>query len=241
MAIHHRYTPAEMSDVLGMTLDEIHPALLRMQLHQPKPPAPREKNAPLRTLPYPGGRHPRIGFLDGAMMPQRETKVSVFTPWDDSSYVVVDVPEAIFSNLGLIYLAHTHVPTLWDLQGIRLPKLEWNRLDSGALEMERRLPNGIAYGATVLPTKDSVRMELRLTNGTDSRLTGLRVQNCVMLAYAKGFEQQSNDNKRFLTPFAVARNDAGDRWIITAWTPSQRCWGIHDHQVQRRFTNGRWL
>jgi predicted amidohydrolase len=225
MAIHHRYTPAEMSDVLGMTLDEIHPALLRMQLHQPKPPAPREKNAPLRTLPYPGGRHPRIGFLDGAMMPQRETKVSVFTPWDDSSYVVVDVPEAIFSNLGLIYLAHTHVPTLWDLQGIRLPKLEWTRLASGALEMERRLPNGIAYGATVLPTKDSVRMELRLTNGTDSRLTGLRVQNCVMLAHAKGFEQQSNDNKRFPAPFAVARNDAGDRWIITAWTPSQRCWG----------------
>jgi hypothetical protein len=159
------------------------------------------------------------------MMPQRETKVSVFTPWDDSSYVVVDVPEAIFSNLGLIYLAHTHVPTLWDLQGIRLPKLEWTRLDSGALVMERMLPNGIAYGATVLPTKDSVRMELRLTNGTDSRLTGLRVQNCVMLAHAKGFEQQSNDNKRFPSPFAVARNDAGDRWIITAWTPSQRCWG----------------
>ena len=55
-----------------------------------------------------------IGFLDGAVMPQRETKVSVFTPWDDAGYVVADVPEAILSNLGLTYLAHTHIPTLWE-------------------------------------------------------------------------------------------------------------------------------
>ena len=33
-------------------------------------------------LPYPGGRHPRLGFLDGAIRPQRETKVSVFAPWE---------------------------------------------------------------------------------------------------------------------------------------------------------------
>ena len=69
-------------------------------------------------LPYPGGRHPRIGFLEGAIDPQRETKLSVFTPWHDSSYVVADVPEAIWSNLGLTYLAHTHIPTIWTAQKI---------------------------------------------------------------------------------------------------------------------------
>src|SRR6202008_264781 len=78
----------------------------------------------LLVLPYPGGRHPRIGFLAGAVRPQRETKVSVFAPWDETSYVVADVPEAIWSNLGLTYLAHTHVDTVWTKQQIELEPLE---------------------------------------------------------------------------------------------------------------------
>src|SRR4030095_963213 len=84
----------------------------------------REPNSPLLVLPYPGGRHPRIGFLDGAINPQRATKISVFTPWDENSYVVLDVPEAIWSNLGLTYLAHTHIATVWTKQGVELPQLE---------------------------------------------------------------------------------------------------------------------
>ena len=68
----------------------------------------------LKVLPYPGGRHPRIGFLDGAIRPQRETKFSVFLPWDLSQYVVVDLPEAIWMKRGkdreLLYLAHTARP-----------------------------------------------------------------------------------------------------------------------------------
>lgn len=64
--------------------------------------------------------HPRRGFLDGAIDPQRETKVSIFPPWSGGGYVVVDVPEAIFSDLGLTYLAHTHIPTIWDSQSIEL-------------------------------------------------------------------------------------------------------------------------
>src|SRR5205823_8047365 len=102
----------------------------------------RKPGAPLVVMPYPGGRHPRIGFLDGAVNPQRETKVSVFTPWDERSYVVVDVPEAIWSNLGLTYLAHTHVPTVWSKQGITLPPLEWNRRRNGVFDIIRTLPNG---------------------------------------------------------------------------------------------------
>jgi hypothetical protein len=99
----------------------------------------RAPEDPLLVLPYPGGRHPRIGFLDGAVQPQRETKVSVFTPWEEESYVVVDVPEAIWSNLGLTYLAHTHVPTVWTKQNVTLEKLEWNRRADGTLDMQRKL------------------------------------------------------------------------------------------------------
>ncbi len=183
----------------------------------------------LRVLPYPGGRHPRIGFLDGAIDPQREAKVSVFTPWqpeseDRADYVVVDVPEAIWSNLGLTYLAHTHVPTIWTMQGIELEPLEWDRGLEGELFLERTLPNGIAFTSTVVPRADHVDMVMTLTNGTDATLTDLRVQNCVMLKAAEGFNQQTNDNKVFRDHYVAVHDESGEQWIITAWLPLHRGW-----------------
>jgi len=176
------------------------------------------------VLPYPGGRHPRIGFLDGAVNPQRETKISVFTPWDEKSYVVADIPEAIWSNLGLTYLAHTHVPTVWTKQNVELEKLEWNRRPDGSLDFERKLPNGIRFGTKVVPMHDAVRMEMWLTNGTPHALSDLRVQNCVMLKGAVGFEDQTADNKVFAKPYVACRDRGGQRWIINAWEPCHRAW-----------------
>ena len=224
MLWHHRYSHDEIGQALRIEPAALDGALQRLKVSDATRPV-REANAPLLVLPYPGGRHPRTGFLDGAVKPQRETKVSVFTPWDEASYVVVDVPEAIFSNLGLTYLAHTHVPTLWTRQGVTLPALEWNRRGDGSLEIERMLPNKIAFGARVVPAKDAVRMELWLKNGTSETLTGLRVQNCVMLKGAAGFEAQTNENKRFEKTFVVCHDDSGARWVITAWEPCQRAWG----------------
>ncbi len=224
MIVSHRFTPEEVNAATGLTLHEVGEAARRFGLAGRTPPAKRAGEA-LRILPYPGGRHPRTGFLEGAVMPQRETKVSVFTPWDDGGYVVVDVPEAIFSNLGLTYLAHTHIPTIWDQKGIPLPRLEWKRGDDGSLVSERTLPNGITFGAKVTPSPSEVRMELWLRNGTGEKLTGLRVQNCVMLARARGFDAHTNDNKTFRAPYAIARSADGRRAIITAWSPIQRCWG----------------
>ena len=68
-------------------------------------------------------------------------------------------------------------------------------------------------------------MEMWLTNGTDQKLTDLRVQNCVMLKAAGGFEQQTNDNKLFQGPYAACHSADRRRWIITAWDPLQRTWG----------------
>ena len=208
----HHYTLAEMSEATGVATNELAAALKGV------------KTSTNRVLPYPGGRHPRIGFLDGAVDPQRETKVSVFTPWDPESYVVLDVPEAIWSNLGLTYLAHTHVPTIWTKQNINLPKLEWRRNGDGSLEIERILPNKIAFGAEVIPAPDAVHMRLWLKNGTSETLKDLRVQNCVMLKGAKGFEQQTNDNKVFSSPYVACKSADGRRWIITGWVPSHRTW-----------------
>ena len=180
MIWHHRLSSDEITTATGLTADEIMAARTRFDIRDDNRPA-RTPNTPLQVLPYPGGRHPRIGFLDGAVNPQRETKISVFTPWDDKSYVVVDVPEALWSNLGLTYLAHTHIDTVWSKQGITMERLEWNRRKDGSLDIQRRLPNGIEFGALIVPLREAVRMELSLKNGSKEKLSDLRVQNCVML------------------------------------------------------------
>jgi hypothetical protein len=223
MVWYHRFTPEEIEAAIGLTPAETGAALNRLGIAESNRPA-RGTNAPLLVLPYPGGRHPRIGFLDGAIDPQRDTKFSVFLPWDESSYVVVDAPEALWSNLGLTYLAHTHIPTIFDRQKVSLAPQEWTRRAEGVLDAARRLPNGISFRTIVQPGRDAVRMEMWLTNGTDQVLTGLRVQNCVMLKGAAGFNAQANANKVLAKPFVACRSESGDRWIITAWEPCDRPW-----------------
>ena len=223
MVWYHQFTNEEISAATGMTEKEIVAALKKLDIRRGNRPK-RAEDGSLLVLPYPGGRHPRIGFLDGAIEPQRETKFSVFTPWDANSYVVVDLPEAIWSNLGLTYLAHTHIDTIWTKQGIELPKLEWNRKPDGILDIERKLPNGIVFGVKVKPTKEAVRVELWIENGTDKELSDLRVQNCVMTKMAVGFEQQTNDNKVLTNPYVACRSSDGRRWIITAWENCNNPW-----------------
>jgi hypothetical protein len=226
MVWYHRFTNDEITAATGLNDAEIVTATKKFDIRRDN--RPEKKDKALTVLPYPGGRHPRIGFLEGAINPQRETKFSVFTPWDRDSYVVVDVPEAIWSNLGLTYLAHTHIDTIWTKQGITLPKLEWNRRADGTLDIERALPNGIAFGAKVKPTKEAVLMEMWLRNGTKRRLSDLRIQNCVMTKMAAGFEQQTSDNKVFTNPYVACRSSDGKRWIITAWESCHHPWGNKD-------------
>ncbi len=225
MAVYHQFTTSEIFAATGLPAEQIQDAMKKFGL-DPKKPPPRDEDR-LLVLPYPGGRHPRIGFLDGAIRPQRETKVSVFTPWGDG-YVVLDVPEAIWVDDGaerqLLYLAHKHIPTMWSKQQIDLAPLEWERLDKGVLRIERALPNKVKFGAKVVPGKDAVRMEMWITNGSPNTLTGLRVQNCVMLKAAEDFRQLTDDNKVVRKPYVACRNTAGDRWIIAAWQPCVRPW-----------------
>jgi peptidoglycan/xylan/chitin deacetylase (PgdA/CDA1 family) len=222
MITDHGYTPAEIREATG--LDEATVNAAAQRFHIAPEPNPRDPAAPIRVLPYPGGRHPRLGFFDGAVNPQRDTKLSVFTPWEARSYVVVDLPEAIWSNLGLTYLAHSHIDTIWTTRGITLHPLEWSRRADGSFSSERRLPNGIDFGARAVPAPDHLSLRWWLRNGTTEPLTKLRAQVCVMLGRTAGFSAQSAENKMLESPFVAARDTPGRRWVITAWDPLDRVW-----------------
>lgn len=215
MACHHRYSVEEMAAATGWTPAEVARRLDALGIRAERRPAvPSDR---LLVLPYPGGRHPRIGFLDGAVNPQRDTKFSVFLPWPDAGYVVVDVPEAVWANGELIYLAHTHIPTVWDKRGATLERIDWTRKEGGVLESRRVLPDGVAFAARVVPRGEAVDMELKLTNGGPAPLKDLRAQVCVLLKGALDFNAQTADNKRLLGAAAAAASRDGRRWIVTEW------------------------
>lgn len=182
----------------------------------------------LKVLPYPGGRHPRIGFLDGAIDPWRSTKASVFAPWDARGYVVVDLPEAVFSNVGLTFLAHTHIPTIWDERGVEVTDTPWTRHDDGSMTREHTLPNGVIIGAKIEPRDDGADMQLWLENGSEQALTSLRTQVCVMLKGLPQFNAQTSNNKITRTSLAGAvgadRSRRSRRYVLTAWERTGRAW-----------------
>ncbi len=227
MVWFHRYTNADVRAATGLSKQEVDQALKRFDIRAETRPS-RSANAPLRVLPYPGGRHPRTSFLDGAVRPQRDTKISIFAPWNDRDYFVLDIPEAIRRNdekrHGLLYLAHTHVDTMWTKQKVPLKPLEWAVNDDGTLVMERRLPNGVVFGTKVIPGREAVRMEMWLENGSKEDLSNLRVQNCIMLKGAPPFAYPQKENLVVAEPYIARRSGSGNRWIITAWTPNQSTW-----------------
>lgn len=218
MIVDHRFTADEVRLATGLT-----PERAAEEVQKRTPATSAAEPTGLRIRPYPGGRHPRRGFLDGAINPQRETKVSIFPPWRNGGYVVIDVPEAIFSNLGLTYLAHTHIPTIWDEQSIELPRLEW-QTGEGRLRVRRELPGGISFESRVTPIDNGVDMAIELSNGSDKPLSGLRVQVCTMLKGAIGFNVQQPLESLVEPPFVAVRGTDTDRWIVTHWTPNQRVW-----------------
>jgi peptidoglycan/xylan/chitin deacetylase (PgdA/CDA1 family) len=213
----HKYTLDEAAAVTGLSGPDFQQKLDRVR-------PPQAKQGEIQVWPYPGGRHPRIGFLDGAVSPLRGTKASIFTPWDPSSYIVVDLPEAIFSNVSLLFLAHTHIPTIWDDQNIAVPNRDWQRPGPGRLSSRWELRNGVVFGASLTGKDTHVEMELFLTNGTTQELKQLRTQICVLLKGATDFNQQSAANKLWREPVGAV-SSTKDRWILTSWERCGRVWG----------------
>lgn len=61
MVVYHRFSEGEVQQATGMSPESIREATRRLSL--PDAPPPRAPEAPLTVLPYPGGRHPRLGFF----------------------------------------------------------------------------------------------------------------------------------------------------------------------------------
>ena len=226
MVWHHRYDVEEVASALGCDVTK---AQRYLEEHDVLP-----ENRPefiddlgLRILPYPGGRHPRIGFLEGAIDPHRDTKFSVFLPGKDAGYVVVDLPEAIWWNPAsgreLLYLAHTHIPTYRDKRKIVLESFDWTRegdpagREGGVIRSTRKLPNGVEFAATARVVGERVEMTLELKNGSKERISGLRTQICVMLKGAPAFNAQIAENKTVQEATAAVRSADGERAIVTEW------------------------
>ena len=216
----HGYTIEEVAKVCDYAPDQMQRAIDALET------APTsDDDSSIKLRPYPGGRHPRIGFLEGAVDPLRGTKISVFPPWENSGYVVVDLPEAIFSNLGLTYLAHTHIPTIWDEQHVFIDNVDWKPREGGGWENAWRLPNNIRFGGSAVADDSGVDFSMWLENGTEETLTGLRTQVCLMLKGAEGFNGQREEGRRFEDGVAAIQSDDGQRWILVAFDRFGRVWG----------------
>ena len=209
----HGYSQAEMAMAMLREAPEIGRRLQEYGISLEGRPAPK----PFTILPYPGGRHPRIGFLEGAIDPHRDTKFSLFLP--GGGYAVVDFPEAVWREKDLIYLAHKHIPTFWEKKGVTLNRFDWTRKAGGVLESRRVLPDGVEFFARVRPASDGAEMELRLKNGSDAPMIKPRAQVCVMLKGAPGFNAQTRENKLKLEAEGVCavRSEDGRRWIATVF------------------------
>jgi hypothetical protein len=97
--------------------------------------------------------------------------------------------------------------------------------EGGVMRMERNLPNGISFGAVVEPGVNHVSLELWLENGSESMLTDLRTQVCLLLKGAKGFNEQSDERKEYLSPFAAVKSKKNDHWILIAFENCGTVWG----------------
>lgn len=125
----------------------------------------------------------------------------VRTPWCSAllpDFVFLDFPEAIFCDQGLLYLSHVNP----EYQQIfpDLPRVPWRRVDGG-LSFERRLPNGVRFGGSLIvregsaPVAALVELMLFIDNKGKLPVREIRLQTCALLKHCTEFHDNTLDNK----------------------------------------------
>jgi hypothetical protein len=213
----HGFTPVEAAMATGREAPDI--ARMQPRLHPPKKPADR-----FLVLPYPGGRHVRRSMLDHDVDLHRGSLCTVFLP--SGGYVVLTVPDAVWCENELVYLAHTRESTRWDKRGVTLERIDWTRGEGNILTCRRVLPDGLEYSVRVAPAADGAWMEVRLRNGTDRTHSGLSAEVGALLKEATGFNRQTSQNKLKVPEAGVCAvgSEDGKRWIALAFENNPRLW-----------------
>jgi len=225
MVIYHKFSKDEIQQVTGFNSIEIESIKDKLDLTGLKD----KFEESIIVKPYPGGRHPRIGFKDGMRSPMRGTKASAFLPWNKNDFIIIDLPEAISSQYGLTFLGHKHIPTIFDYQLIPIANQDWQIIEDGGLKNKWVLPNNMSISTEIHPGCESIDLKLSLYNGTqDTVFSDLRTQVCIMFKNASEFNSQTNDNKIFECPVTAVHSADSSKWIITAWEHCHNAWGNED-------------
>jgi hypothetical protein len=134
----------------------------------------------------------------------------VSPPWPSQDYIWLDFPEAIFTNIGLIYLSHVNPP--FPVVFPDLPKVPWQDIPGG-IKFDRELPNGIIFGGSIIKKAETiVTLNLYIENGSKEPLKDIKLQTCAFLRAITEFGDYSYDNKLVHVPqkgwmkFAEARD-----------------------------------
>jgi peptidoglycan/xylan/chitin deacetylase (PgdA/CDA1 family) len=225
MVNNHQFSNDEIQSVTGYDHEKVDS--LRIAFQRDSDNESRGDKVVLK--PYPGGRHPRIGFQDGMRSPLRGTKASAFVPWNMDEYIIIDLPEAVSTQFGLTFLGHKHIPTVFDLDLIPIPNEDWITFNEGILKNKWKLPNNITIRSEMHPGYNSIDLKLFLYNETsDTTFTDLRTQVCIMFKNVSEFNSQTNENKIFECPLSAVHSEDSIKWIITAWEGCHNAWGNED-------------
>ena len=176
MTVFHRYTPAEIGAATGLSSDEVAADLERFGLAGKSPP-PRggsrsARRAALSRRPSSPDRlsrrrHPSAPRVEGQRLRPVGRAAAMSSSTSPRRSGRAKAPHASSS----IWPTRMSPPcgiskaSSWNA-------LEWTRKPAGVLSVRRNLPNGVSFGAEVTPTRNEVRMELWITNGTQTPLSG---------------------------------------------------------------------
>ena len=119
-------------------------------------------------------------------------------PWPSQDYIWLDFPEAIFTDIGLLYLSH--VNPAFPVCFPDLPLVPWRHTDDG-LAFERTLPNGVRFGGSIAAADPGiVTLDLFISNESQTPLRNIRLQTCACLRGIKEFSEFTASNKYVRTP-----------------------------------------
>ena len=114
--------------------------------------------------------------------------------WPCQDYLWLDLPEAVFTDRGLLYLSHVnprHPVVFADL-----PRVDWQEIEGG-IHFERALPDGLRFGArlTRAPSGNAVELRVFIENASERPLRKIRLQTCAYLRALSQFNATTNENK----------------------------------------------